>query len=146
MDDVKTTREYILRKQWNDSCLELGIPSLTMHTAARIMAVVYVFGNNEAFVTNAKFTADVEYICRRFGIGGGETPNQDFVETLKTYVAECESHIAPEFRTLPVADLEAAMREWNSMPKLESGAVFTERKPEWAVKTFRELYGIKLIN
>ena len=36
-----------LRHQWNEACLQLDLPSLTTDTAAKIMAVLYVYGNNE---------------------------------------------------------------------------------------------------
>ena len=39
--------EKTLRHQWNEACLQLDLPSLTTDTAAKIMAVLYVYGNNE---------------------------------------------------------------------------------------------------
>lgn len=69
-----------LRQQWNEACLQVGIPSLTLPTCARIMAILYHYGNNEAMVLNRHFTADCEYIQKRFHLNGGETPDVDFVE------------------------------------------------------------------
>lgn len=69
-----------LRKQWNEACLQTGIPALTLPTCARIMAILYHYGNNEAFVLNSHFMADCEYVQNRFHLKGGETPDVDFVE------------------------------------------------------------------
>ena len=63
-----------LRHQWNEACLQLGLPSLTIDTSAKIMAVLYQYGNNEAMVFNYHFVADCEYIQKRFHIQGGEHP------------------------------------------------------------------------
>lgn len=50
-----------LRKQWNDACLQVGIESISTQKAAKICAVLMVFGNNEAMVMNQHFTADCVY-------------------------------------------------------------------------------------
>ena len=77
-----------LRKQWNAACLQLGIPSLTTCTSAKIMAILMHYGNNEAFVLSPHFMADAEYIQQRFHIEGGESPDAEFAEYLKGYDAE----------------------------------------------------------
>ena len=48
------------RKLWNDACLSAGLKSISTDNAARIMAVVYVHGNNEAFCFKHKFLADLD--------------------------------------------------------------------------------------
>lgn len=68
-----------LRQQWNDACLQLGIPSLTLPTCAKLMAILLHFGNNEAFVLSPHFRADCDYIQKRYGLNGGEVPDGDFV-------------------------------------------------------------------
>ena len=73
-----------------------------------------LLGNNEAMVLNRHFTADVDYICKRFNIGGGLTPDPEFVEAFKEYAK----------------DLKEADRQ---------GFI-----PQWAVKLFGEEYNIKL--
>ena len=59
--------------------MQLDLPSLTTDTAAKIMAVLYVYGNNENMVLNNHFQADCNYIQKRYHIQGGETPDVDFV-------------------------------------------------------------------
>lgn len=83
-----------LRKQWNDACLSIGIPALTLDTSARIMAVLMHFGNNEAFALSPHFRADIEYVQERYHIRGGEVPDADFVEAFKPY--DDELHDADE--------------------------------------------------
>lgn len=103
-----------LRKQWNDACLQAGIPSISAQKSAKIMAVLMVFGNNEAMVMNQHFVADVLYIQEKFHLRGGETPDGLFAEYLKEYVD----------------DLQEADRQ---------GFI-----PQWVEKLFIEDYEIKL--
>ena len=79
-----------LRQQWNEACLSLGIPALTTPTAAKIMAILMHYGNNEAFVLSPHFRADCEYIQKRYHIEGGETPDGEFAEYLQRYDRELE--------------------------------------------------------
>ena len=118
-----------LQEQWNNACLSLGIPAITLDTCARIMAVVYYYGNNEEMVFNKKFLNDVEYIRKRFQIYGTGTPPTEFADRLRKYVAECEEY-----------------EESHKDDKMEDGVVFRSHAPEWAVVLFREKYNIKIIN
>jgi len=103
-----------LRKQWNDACLQAGIESISAQKAAKIMAVLMLLGNNEAMVMNRHFTADCEYIQKRFHLQGGEVPDATFAAYLKEYVA----------------DLREALRQ---------GFI-----PQWAEQLFMQDYEIKL--
>lgn len=103
-----------LRKQWNEACLQAGIESISAQKAAKIMAVLMTLGNNEDMVMNHHFTADCEYIQKRFHINGGEIPDQTFVAYFKEYAN----------------DLKEADRQ---------GFI-----PQWAEKLFMEDYEIKL--
>lgn len=103
-----------LRKQWNEACLQCGIESISAQKAAKIMAVLLSFDNMESMVMNRHFTADCEYIQKRFHLQGGEVPDTTFAEYLKEYVA----------------DLKEADRQ---------GFI-----PQWAEKLFMEDYEIKL--
>ena len=55
--------------------------------AARLMAVVQVFGNNEGFTLSPKFNADREYIQEVYELHGGGRPNKRFVQSLKEWVS-----------------------------------------------------------
>lgn len=84
-----------LRQQWNDMCLQLGIPSLTIATCAQLMAILMHFGNNEAFVLSPHFRADCDYIQKRFLINGGETPDPDFIAEFQFYSEQVENLTEP---------------------------------------------------
>lgn len=120
-DEIKS-----LRNKWNDACLSLGIPSLTKDTCARIMAVLFVHGNNEAFVLNNHFVADAKYIQERFCLYGTGIPTDfEFINLLKGYIKELD--------------------EYNETNKNKvEGCLFSDAKPEWAIKLFKEMYNIKI--
>lgn len=84
-----------LRKQWNEACLQLGIPALTTATCARIMAILLHYGNSEAMVLNQHFTADCEYVQKRFRIMGSQSPDPDFARELQAINAELEACTQP---------------------------------------------------
>lgn len=105
----------------------IGVPAIRKDTAARILAVVYVHGNNEALVYNQKFLAEIEHIKQSYKLDGGETPDEELAELIQTYVKELEQY-----------------RDNHSSETGE--AVFASHAPEWAHELFMERYGIKLIN
>ena len=72
-----------LRQQWNEACLQTGIPALTLATSARLMAILMHYGNNEALVLSPNFRADCEYIQKRYHIEGGESPDKEFSEAFR---------------------------------------------------------------
>lgn len=75
----------------NDA-LAVGLPIISTDTAARLMAITYVYGGgNEALVLSPKFQCDCKYIQNRFGIQGGEIPDAEFASTLRSYVNELEN-------------------------------------------------------
>ena len=107
-----------LRYQWNEACLQLGLPSLTIDTSAKIMAVLYQYGNNEAMVFNHHFVADCEYIQKRFHIQGGETPDAEFVAKYNKWLSDILEY--------------------------EKNHPGTDDIVPWAVKLFKDMYDIKL--
>lgn len=72
-----------LREQWNEACLQTGLPALTLATSAKLMAILMHFGNNEALVLSANFRADCKYIKIRYHLRGGEVPDPEFAEAFK---------------------------------------------------------------
>jgi hypothetical protein len=105
------------RKVWNETCLNAGIPSISLDKAALTCAVLLEYGNNEAFTLNDKFLADIEYIQKRYRIFGAETPDAEFAEALKEYVTKI-----------------------NEFEK-ENGH---DKRPEWAEKYFMKVYNIQI--
>lgn len=106
-----------LRKTWNETFLNAGIPSISLDKAALTCAVLLEYGNNEAFTLNEKFLTDIEYIQKRFHIFGAETPDAKFAEALKEYVAKIQ-----EFER-------------------ENGH---KKRPKWAEKYFMQMYNIQI--
>lgn len=82
----------------NDA-LTVGLPIISTDTAARLMAITYVYGGgNETLVLSPKFQCDRKYIQKRFGIQGGEIPDAEFASTLRSYVNELEnSKVCPQW-------------------------------------------------
>lgn len=88
---VKTKRDLCSMEtyeKWLESCLQCGISAISTDTAARILSVVFLCSNNENFTHNVKLRADIEYICKRWHIGGGETPDPEFTTMLRGYSKE----------------------------------------------------------
>lgn len=112
-----------LQEQWIAACESVGLPYISRDTAARIFAIVYEHGGGEEeMVLNRKFTNDVKYIQRRFGIQGGCVPEAEFSSLLQQYVRELEQYMADHKRER-TADTDI---------------------PEWAHRLMKERYGMKL--
>lgn len=118
-----------LKDLWNKTCISANIPAISMDTCARILAVVYVHGNNESFVCNKSFLSDLQYVKERFRLKGGEIPDADFCELVKKYVAKLESYI-----------------EDHKSDNSDNSAIFKSHIPNWAIELFSDRYKIKLIN
>lgn len=119
-----------LKDLWNNTCLSANIPAITIDTCARLFAIVYIFGNNEAFVYNKSFLSDVEYIKKRFRIDGSEVPDEKFSELLKKYVSELEDYTP----------------ESGEQHSPVNGAIFKTQVPKWATELLHSRYKIKIIN
>ena len=81
-----------------DDALTVGLPIISTDTAARLMAITYVYGGgNETLILSPKFQCDCKYIQKRFGIQGGEIPDAGFAFTLRSYVKELEKYVGKNF-------------------------------------------------
>lgn len=81
------------RKQFNEACKAAGLVSIGKDTAAKLLAIVCVLGGErEAFTHNEKLRSDLEYIQEVYGFQGGEVPDQEVVELLKSYTKELEAN------------------------------------------------------
>lgn len=118
-----------LYRDWLDAFDKIDVNVISMDTSARILAVTYVHGNNEALVHNQKYVLEIKHIQKRFGIDGCGTPPPEMVDLIKEYVKELEQY---------------ANDHANDNDKGE--AIFKTHAPEWAHKLFQDRYGIKLIN
>lgn len=101
-----------------DTCLNAGLDIIPLDTAARVMAILLLYGNNEGFTLSPKFRCECQYIQKKWGINGGESPDPDFANALQYYVKFLEDY-AKEY------------------PK--------EVVPQWAKDLTQNRYGIKLL-
>ena len=117
-----------LYNDWLGAFAAIGTPAIGRDTAARILAVTYVHGNNEALVMNKKYLAEVNHIQQMYHIHGTGVPDPELVELIQQYVKELEQY-RDEHANDPTGE-----------------AVFCNHAPEWAHKLFMDRFGIKLIN
>lgn len=106
--------------------LSAGIPMISEDTCARILAVIHIHGENEAFTFCPKLHADLEYISKRFHVHGAGTPPLHFAHLVRDYSQE--------------------LTEYERSHVYHGEAVFGKAYSPWAVSLFKERYGIKLIN
>ncbi|MBQ1799755.1 MAG: hypothetical protein II011_03285, partial [Prevotella sp.] len=81
-----------LYKDWLGAFAAIGTPAIGRDTAARILAVTYVHGNNEALVYNDKYLQDIHHIQQMYHVEGGEPPDDELVELIQQYVKELEQY------------------------------------------------------
>lgn len=115
-----------LKRQWNEACLSAGIPAISEDSAATILAVVYLYGNNEGLVMNPMFLEDVRYIKKRYNIDGGEVPDAGFSVLLKERIGELEEY------------------DRSHQGENTTSGLFERHIPEYVMDFFKERYGIKL--
>ena len=114
--------------QWLDTCRQADIPAITTDTAARLMAVLHEYGNNEGFTFNQKFLADMEYIQKKFGLREMCVPEPRFHELLKVYIKELQDY------------QEAHRNDEN-----DKQHPFRSIAPDWAPQLLKDRYGMKFI-
>lgn len=72
----------------------VGMSIIPLHKAARLMAIIYVWGGgDEQFTSSPKLKADVEYIQEKYQLYGTGTPPVDFVLALQKDVKDLEDYI-----------------------------------------------------
>lgn len=70
----------------------VGMSIIPKWKCAMLMAIVYVFGNNEGFTMSPKFKCDRIYIQETYHINGGETPaDSEFLGMLKEFIESFEA-------------------------------------------------------
>ena len=114
--------------KWLESCRQVNLPAITTDTAARLMAVLYEYGNNEGFTLSQKFLADKEYIQDRFGLREMCTPEPKFHTLLRQYIKELQ-----EYQEVHKNDPKDDAHPYRSLA------------PDWAPQLLKERYNIKFI-
>ena len=77
-----------IHEQWLNACLSAELPAISCDTAAKISAILLVYGNNEDMVYNTTFVEDLKYIQKRFCVEGSQVPNSSYAKSLKHYAKE----------------------------------------------------------
>lgn len=107
-------------QQWADAFASIGYSHISTDTAAKILAVLSVYGgHNEYFTHSTMLITDVKAAQRMFNLNGGEVPDAEGVSLIKHYIAELNADI-----------------ERHTADQRECGV-------EWATKLFREKYKFK---
>lgn len=91
--DEMQMRDYRAMLQTRHQTAQLGFRAMepwNPDKAARLMAIVQVWGNNENFTLSPKFNVDREYIQEIYGISGGKVPDQVFSTHLRKWVSRYE--------------------------------------------------------
>lgn len=107
-----------LYKQFLQAGLQAGLPMISTDTAAKVLAIIYVHGNNEQIVYSPKLKADIDYIQEKFNIHGGGKPTRKFSALLRSYIDQLETY----------------ENEKHEKPF-----------PEWAESFFKDKYHIQLM-
>lgn len=115
-------------RQWLESCRQCEIPAISTDTAARLMAVLHEYGNNEGFTYNQKFLADKDYIQDRFGLREMCIPEPKFHDLLRQYIKELQ-----EYQETHKNDTED-----NAHP-------YRRLAPDWAPQLLKDRYNMKFI-
>ena len=115
-------------RQWLQSCLQYDIPAISTETAARLMAVLYEYGNNEGFTYNQKFLADKDYIQDRFGLREMCAPEPKFHTLLQQYIRELQ-----EYQDAHKRDPEDTAHPYRRLA------------PDWVPQLLKERYNMKFI-
>lgn len=114
--------------QWLESCRQADIPAISTDTAARLMAVLYEYGNNEGFTYNQKFLADKDYIQDKFGLREMCVPEPRFHALLKQYIKELQ-----DYQQEHKDDVTDKSNPYKAMA------------PDWAPQLLKDRYNMKFI-
>lgn len=97
------THDYKAMLNTRHQAAQMGIASMEpwpVDKAARLMAIVQVWGNNEGFTMSPKFNADREYIQQLYSIYGGVVADNSFIEHLRKWLGryyDAKSEAAQDF-------------------------------------------------
>lgn len=112
-----------------EACRQVDIPVISTDTAARLMAVLYEYGNNEGFTYNKRFLADMEYIQNCFHIHGSEAVDDaEFVGLVRKYIKELQEY-----------------QKAHKNDEKDNAHPYRSLAPDWAPELLKERYNMKFI-
>lgn len=122
------TDRHSVYAQWLESCLQAGIPAISTDTAARLMAVLHEYGNNEGFTYNQRFLADKEYIQKRFGLHEMGVVDPKFHALLKDYIKELQDY-----------------QDAHKKDATDKANPYRPMAPDWAPQLLKDRYNMNFI-
>lgn len=124
----KTKDQQSVYAQWLESCRQADIPAISTDTAARLMAVLHEYGNNEGFTLSPKFLADKDYIQDKFGLREMCVPDPRFLVLLKQYIKDLQ-----DYQQEHKDDVTDKANPYKAMA------------PDWAPQLLKDRYNMKFI-
>ena len=116
-----------LYQLWLKTCLQCEMPAISTDTAARIMAILYEYGNHEQLTHNLKFITDCEYIQERFGVRGSMSPDPGFCSSFRSHVKELQ-----DYQTMCREDV------------INKSHRYGIQAPDWVFRLLMERYDIRI--
>lgn len=86
--------EAIMYQQMKAACEQIGVKMLSDDTCCKLLALVYVYGDESA-VYSEVLRRDVETAVDRCGIGPGRLPSLTLVERIAHYVKHLNRRVRP---------------------------------------------------
>jgi len=75
MESILDNPQYKERWAMYESALQVGLPIVSREMCAIICAMLLVWGNDERFTHHHRLVCELQYAQKRFGIEGGNVPN-----------------------------------------------------------------------
>ncbi|MGM9861220.1 MAG: hypothetical protein ACI30W_01355 [Muribaculaceae bacterium] len=83
-----------LYQQWADAFASIGLSHISTETAAKLLAILYVYGgSSEDFTHTPRLLTDIQTAQRMFNIEGGEEPSPEGVLLIQKYIKELNDDI-----------------------------------------------------
>lgn len=114
----------LIYSEWVASLKSAGIKPISDSTCCQILAILYVYGNNEEFTSNDKFLIDLKYAQERFKIVGGLTPDPLLLPSLQKEIKK--------------------LQDYEQKNRYSGEAIFGSCAPSWATELMKNRYNIKL--
>ena len=81
-------------QQWADAFASIGLSHISTETAAKLLAILYVYGGSyEGFTHTPNLLTDILTAQRMFKIDGGEAPSADGILLIQQYTKELEDDL-----------------------------------------------------
>lgn len=83
-----------LYNQWVNTLSNAGIKPMSDDTAAKVLAIVYVYAGSMELIFNDKMKTDIMYAKKRAGLDGGKIHDPVMMESVRKYIKDLETFLA----------------------------------------------------